>query len=795
MRTEDLVELVSRIAGLPAARTALIGRERELSAIRDILRTPEYRLLTLTGVGGSGKTRLALQLAADLARDYVERTWIVELAAVNDTEMLPIAVATSVGLRDGISVDPVTALSSFLSPKPTLLVLDDCEHIIRACAVLADTLLKACPNLRIIATSREPLLIAGERQFRVPPLETPDPAAMPQFNEIAASPAVILFVRRAQDVVPSFRLTPENAPLVARICARLGGIPLALELAAAQVHVLGLEQILLRLDDRFRGLNMGRRVAPTRHQTLRATLDWSEALLSPDERVAFRRLAVFSGEFHLDMVEEVCPGPDLPSSSVFIALTGLVNKSLVVATSGDKLAWYRLLEPVRQYAMLHLEESGELPETLARHAHAYLSMAEHTEGELHGPAQDAWLSVLERERGNLRFALEWMNQQEDASLSLRLATALVTFWEIHGHFTEGLRWLRQALERALEVDDPAIRTRALRGAGRLAFLITGDDEPYYYEAEAFHLESLELARAVNAQHEIAAALAELGMVYRLQRDLDRSKEVLAQSLDLFRALNDPPGIALAMLNLGSTVGYLGDTSRAASLIGESLERFRALDDSHSMAIAQILLSHVTLKSGDLERAGHLAIDAVTTHSRLADRWFVVYDLMALAEVLINKEYSKVAVQVFGAADGKREALGSPVGGMTFKALVARIDTLRREDWFQSAWDEGRALDLDETLQIARSALDTLRTGRQSERIKQSRSATLTRRELQVAQLLSSGYTDRQIANELFVSVGTISNHVHHILQKLDLSSRVQIAGWLDHYSHGETPADRTAPDA
>lgn len=760
-----------------APRTALIGRDGELAEILNHLQRPEVRLLTLTGVGGTGKTRLALQLAADLAPDYPHRTWVIELSSVTDIEMLPIVVATTIGLREDIFEDPLLALSKFLGPEPALLVLDDCEHLVRACAILVDALLCACPNLLIIATSREPLLIAGERQHRVPPLEVPDPQADSNFNAIASSPAVDLFASRAQDVVSSFQLTPDNAPLVARICARLGGIPLALELAAAQVHVLGLEQILSRLNDEFRDLNSGSRVAPTRHQTLRAALDWSDELLSPDERTIFHRLSVFAGEFHLEAAEAVCAGTDLPISNVFAALTGLVNKSLVLAKSGDSLAWYSMLEPVRHYALHHLEQAGDEAETRARYAQAYLTMAERAAVELCGPGQETWLFILDRERGNLRAVMEWANRQHDPSLSLRLAAALTPYWDIRGHFSGGLYWHRRALNSSPEHCDPSARMRALRGLGWFT-LMCSNDESRYDEAEAFCQESFELATSIDDQHGIAAALTELGMVRRLQGDLDRSADLLEQSLELFRSQNDARGIATALLHLGCTVNYLGDASRATHLISESLERYRAMRDARWTAIAQIFLSQVMLTSGDAENAGQLAFDAVTTHSRLDDWWFVTYDLMTLAKILMHKKRRREAVQLVGAANAKRHLMTSPVGGASIKALFPKIDELRGEDWFQAAWDEGHTFDVDATLDIARIALGTPELNLKTAKSSPKKSARLTRRELQVARLLSGGYTDRQIAEELFVSTGTVSNHVHHILRKTGLHSRVQIADWL-----------------
>ncbi len=767
------------ISGVPSPRTPLVGRNHALAAARDILLNTDNRLLTLTGVGGSGKTRMALRLATDLAPVFPQRVWLVELAPVTDADLVPIVVATTIGLRDIESTSPLAALSAFLATQPALLVLDNCEHLIDACANLADALLRSCPDLRMITTSRESLLIAGERQYHVPPLETPDPNRLPSVDEISASPAVELFVARARDVSPAFLLTAENASLVARICARLGGIPLALELAAARVGVLGVEQILARLDDSFQLLTGGSRVAPTRHQTLKAALDWSDDLLSETERAVFRQLSVFAGEFQLGTVEAVCSSVDLSSADVLDALAGLANKSLVVAVSGDRDAWYHLLEPVRQYAAGHLEKSGEAAEARARHAHAYVAMAERAARELRGPNQDIWLVNLEREQGNLRAVLEWIQKRADAALALRFATALISFWETHGHLIEGQYWLRQALALPSENVDPALRMRALRGAGRLAFLHADDSGLSYAHSETLQRESLELAQAIGDRHGVASALTELGMVYRLQRDLVRSREALTKSLDQFRELGDEPGVALALLNLGAAGGHLGGITEAGHLMAESLERFRALGDLRSIGIAQVLLSRLALRQGDIEEATRLSIDAISAHARLADRWFVAFDLMSLAEVLLAHECRHDAIRLLGAAVAMRETLGSSVGGVTFSELFTKIDTLRQEDWFQTAWDEGHALDFEAALQVAHATQGAPPLQHQATRSVQPGPSLLTRRELQVAQLLALGYSDQRIAEELYVSAGTVGVHVHHILGKLNLRSRSKVAAWLE----------------
>ncbi|HEX2282984.1 MAG TPA: LuxR C-terminal-related transcriptional regulator [Thermomicrobiales bacterium] len=743
----------------------------------DLWRRPEVRVLTLTGVGGTGKTCLALHFAAAIAPHFPHRAWVVELAAVSDAELVPGIVMTALGLHEVSSAVDVSALATLLASQPGLIVLDNCEHLIDACASLADSLLDACPDLRIIATSREPLHVAGEQQYRVPPLETPDLKTLEAGDAaIAASPAVQLFVARAQAVQPAFQLTTENAGAVARICSRLGGIPLALELAAARAHVLGVEQILVRLDATFHFLTSNNRVAPTRHQTLKAALDWSDDLLSERERAVFRRLGVFSGEFQIEMAEEVCASTDTMPGDVLDAVMGLANKSLIVTLSEHQAAWHQLLEPVRQYALGHLSDHGELAATRARHVAAYIRLAEQAAPEIRGPEQDVWLRRLSREQGNLRVALEWAMTRMDAETALRLATALVPFWEAHGHIVEGRRWLHQALEQDPDGVDPLLRMRALRGAGRLAFQYAGGDADYA-EAEALDCQSLELARAIGDQHGIAWALTELGMVYRLQRKLSQSAEVLSQALAIFRALDDAPGIAMTVLNLGTTVGYQEDATQAFDLLSESLNRFIELGDRRFAAIARVLLSQIVLARGDVDQAFKLSTDAVQEHARLGDRWFVAFDLLTLSQALLAQRRLKEAVTFFAAAHALSESLNSVgrVGEIAFRDLVTTINALQAEPWFDGTWAEGYALGLDQVVEAARTA-------RLEPMAVQTPTAAkpLTRRELEVARLLADGLTDRQIADSLYLSTRTVGVHVHNILQKLDLRSRVEVAGWLDH---------------
>jgi non-specific serine/threonine protein kinase len=764
---------------------ALIGRERELATMHAIFECSDTRLLTLTGIGGGGKTRLALAFAREITSIYPNRIWLVELAAIVDPSLVPIAVSTAVGLHHTIGGTPIDALAGFLAVRPSLLILDNCEHVIDACAVFAEQMLARCPELRILATSREPLEIAGERQYRIPTLATPDPNRLPDMAEIAASPAVRLFVIQAQDVLPDFRLTPENAPVVARICARLDGIPLALELAAARIRVLGVEQILERLDDTFRLLTAGRRVAPTRQQTLRATLDWSNALLDDEERIVFRRLAVFGGEFTLEAAEAVCSSEEIPPAGVLDILMHLVDKSLVIAAPNQNVAWYRLLEPVRQYAMWQLVACDEVAEHRDRHVRFYTALTEQASLALHGPEQEAWLARLEREQSNLRNALEWTEARSDAKSELRLASGLVSYWEAHGHLTEGRRWLRQTLETSAVAVDPMLRIRALRGAGRLAFLDAQEGGSQYAEAEELHRESLKLAEETGDEAGIAAALIEIGMVQRMQRKLVASTDVLTDALARFRRLNDIPGIALALLNLGANAGIQGDIKHSIALLTESLERHEALGDLRSMAIAQAMLAGATMQRGDLDAALAFAVAAFEGHARIDDRWFVAFDSLRLASVLLAHQRTMEAVQFLGTAQALSEAVGCAVGSVTYAGLFASTRPMIHQRRFTAAWSLGHAMNLQQALEAVRALTASPSSSRRTDN---PHPGNLTRREREIAAYLEQGYTDRRIAETLSLSAGTVGVHVHHILRKLGLQSRLQVAAYFDAHGWKNEPA-------
>ena len=466
-----------------------MGRESEIGQVRKLLAAT--CLLTLTGAGGFGKSRLSLQVAADLLEDYPDGVWLAELASLSDPALVPQAVASAGGVREAPGRPLTATLTAAWKPKRLLLILDNCERLIDACAELVNTLLRICPHVTVLATSREPLNVPGETTWRAPTLSLPrTKPPLPAFETLNQYEAVRLFVDRAVSVLPAFAVTSTNAPAVAQICSRLDGIPLAIELAAARLKVLPPEQIASRLDDQFRLLTGGSRTALPRQQTLRAMIDWSHNLLTEAEKTLLRRLSVFAGGWTLTAAEAVCADDALETWEVLEVLSRLVDRSLVLVEEGE--ARYRLLEPLRQYAQEKLTEAGEADSLRRAHALYFTDFAEEAEPHLTGPEQLEWLSRLDADYGNLRVALAWaLLSPEGVEPGLRLAAALLDYGEIQGYEWEGYEWLLKLLPQSHSA--PArLRARALHTASRLAEALG-----HQKEAAAFALDSRDLAHAAD----------------------------------------------------------------------------------------------------------------------------------------------------------------------------------------------------------------------------------------------------------------------------------------------------------
>jgi predicted ATPase/DNA-binding CsgD family transcriptional regulator/DNA-binding XRE family transcriptional regulator len=810
----------ARRTNLPHPPNALIGRERDVEALCRLLLDDHARLVTVTGVGGAGKTRLALAVATAVASEFPEGVWLVELAPVSDAALVPMAVATALGVRESGGVSVVDALLAFLGQRAALLVLDNCEHLIEASAQLAEYLLATCADLRILATSREALQLAGEHRYRVQPLAVPDPDDRAAPAELARSPAVALFVARAHAVEAGFELTVESAATIAQICTQLAGIPLALELAAARVGVLSVEQIRDRLDDCFRLLVGSGRTAPTRQRTLRATLDWSYELLTDAERTVFRRMAVFAGGCELEAAEAVC------GNDVLDVLSGLVDKSLVLVDAGATAARYRLLEPIRQYARQQLESSGEAGTAQAGHAAYYTELAEHAEPEIRGRGQIAWLERLDREQDNLRGALAW--GLEDAGpvdlgrleLGARMVGAMVSFWYNRSQFSEGRRWTETALPRFVAL--PArVRARAtmalanmLQGQGEHArcgalcqeavalFRQAGDRQGAaftlglqglcaLYEADyeqAWELSEASLAefRSLDDVRGLGWSLGNLGRVALARGERQRALELLEESHQLKLQAGDSFIIAVGLPYLGGLLYDLGDHSRAAVILEEGLARAREVGSTQLVAACLRQMARVARAQGDQDRALALYAEGLKLHAETDGRLSTAACLEGFAGVSTlgrsgdppgrsPTQHDLVrAARLFGAAEALREtsrATLSPVERAEYDRDVAAVRARLDPHLFEASWAEGRSTPLERVVEEALVIADEPATPAND------RHLPITRRERDVARLIAGGLTDRQIADELTITVSTVGVHVHHILAKLGLRSRWQIADW------------------
>ncbi len=632
---------------LPIQLTSFIGREKEMAEIKQLLLTA--RLLTLTGSGGTGKTRLSLQVAAEVLDDFANGVWLVELASLSDPVLVPQTVASVLGVREEPNRPLLTTLTGYLCAKHLLLILDNCEHLIEVCAQLADALLHACPKLHILASSREALGIAGETTFNVPSLSLPDPKHLPPVGAefvpaLTQYEAVQLFIERALGALPGFTVTNQNAPAVAQICYRLDGIPLAIELAAARVKMLRVEQIAMRLDDRFRLLTGRSRTALPRQQTLRALIDWSWDLLSKAERVLLRRLSVFSDGWTLEAAETICQDEGwseaLQSSSFILhpfevldLLTQLANKSLVMVEheQGEETR-YRMLETIRQYARDKLLEEKEGEQVRQQHLDYFLKLAERAEPELRGPDQKAWLNRLELEHDSLRAALEW-SMNSDAEAGLRLAGALWRFWEIRGYLGEGREWLSQILALPGVSSRTIARAKVLSGAGVLAY-----SQSSYAAAHALYEESLVIQRELGAlgRKGIADALHGLGNLALRQENCTEARSLHEESLAIRRELEDRQGIADSLLDLGRVARNQHDWVSAHSLFAESLTIQRQCGNQHGIAATLYQLGNVAAWRGELALARSLYEESLAIGQELEDRHGIADTLNHLGSIAIEQ---------------------------------------------------------------------------------------------------------------------------------------------------------------
>jgi len=615
---------------LPRQLTTFIGREREIAEAKRLL--AETHLLTITGPGGSGKTRLSLEIGARLLSEYPDGVWLVEFAHLADPARVPQVLATALSVREEADRPLLVTLVDHLRPKRVLLLLDNCEHLIDACAGLADTLLRGCPEVKILPSSREALGLTGEVVFRVPPLSLPDSRLVPALERLAEYEAVRLFVDRAIAVKPDFTLTDDTAAAVVQICRRLDGIPLAIELAAARVRTLSVQQITAHLDERFRLLTGGSRTALPRHQTLRGLIDWSYGLLSEAERELFRRVSVFVGGWTLEASVAVCAGVDVDRYDIVELLGRLVDKSLCLIDGEGSDPRYRLLETIRQYGFEKLAETSEGQVVRARHRDFYLGFAEDAEPRLQGPEQVAWLQRLEADHDNLRAALRWSLDCDETEAALRLGSALSLFWDTHGYVREGREWLDELLAHARERPTSTVTARRALGKVLDAASRTRARWSEFPQATEFLTQGLAVWRELGDKRGIAEALNNLAVGATQSGDRVRARVLVAESLALFRELSDKRGTAHALNNLAEILRGDGDLPGARALFEESVPLFEAIEERRGLSHALDNLGGILTAQGDYGPAEALYSRSRRLAEELGDNHAVATALRSLGGV-------------------------------------------------------------------------------------------------------------------------------------------------------------------
>ncbi len=683
---------------LPATLSSFIGRERAQARVNELLAA--HRMVTLVGSGGVGKTRLALAVGKEILAAFPDGVWLVELAPLADSGLVPAAVVQALGLQEEPGRAVPETLSDHCKGKRLLLILDNCEHLVVACATLAGMLLRAAPCLHVLATSREALGVAGECSYRVPSLSIPDPRRLPSPELAGSFEAVRLFVARAQERRENFALTGSNARAVAEICARLDGVPLAIELAAARMGSMGVEAIASRLDDRFQLLCTGSRDLPTRQRTLRATLDWSWDLLDARERTVLSRLSVFAGGWTLEAAEAVCAGDEIASWAVLDGLDGLVHRSLVqVDETAEGADRYRLLETVRQYAGERLAAAGEEATTRDLHLNCFLALALQADPALRGAEQGPWLDRLEQEHDNLRAALGWARERARGEEGLRLASSLWRFWEIRGHLGEGRRWLEEML--VSNRGSPATRARALNGAGNLA-----RRQGEYRISLALHQEALALRRELGDTQGIATSLTNVASAMLELGDFTRAEALYAEGLVLYRALGDLWGSATALNNLGLVARGLGQVERATGLLTEGLALRREQGDRRGIAESLNNLGLVASAQREYGKAARLFEESLLLTRDLSTKHIQAEALEGLAWAAAARGQSRRAARLCGAAEAERDVLGLPAPSSDSGDHDRAVQAMRAalgEETFAVAWAEGQALVLEAAISLALEA--------------------------------------------------------------------------------------------
>ncbi|HTI46643.1 MAG TPA: tetratricopeptide repeat protein [Casimicrobiaceae bacterium] len=725
---------------LPLQTTSFVGRDRELAQVKSML--ARSRLVTLTGAGGCGKTRLALQVAAEVLELFPDGAWLAELAALSEPQLVAHAVAAASGASERAGHAILDSLVEHVAHRRMLLVVDNAEHVIDACALLVDGLLRRCPNVVVLVTSRQPLQIAGEATLRVPSMRAPDERRDITADAVSRYESARLFVERAQAHQPAFALTDRNAAALASLCRRLDGIPLAIELAAARVRSMSLEEVSRRLDQRFALLTGGSRAALPRQQTLRALIDWSYNLLTADEQELFCRLAVFSGGHTLEAAENVCSDDRIEAWRVVDLLGALVDKSLVVPEERMGATRYRKLETVREYVRDRLLERSDGASWRQRHFEYFRALAERAEPELIGADQQAWFDRLDLEHDNLRVALAWCAQDDgNPADGVALANTLWRFWYTRGHAAEGRRWFTRLVDVAPREPPSLDRAKALTCLGMFAH--QQGDYPFAVEryeeglamrralgdrrgiasslnnlgvaaqergdlprARLLYEEALALMRELGDRHAVASVLSNLGSVTANARDYAAARAYHEESLGIRRELRDLKGVAQSLGNLGSVLSSLGEYATARGYHEEAVAMLRELGDSHGLASPLNNLAALIADQADFAAARAIYEENLRLQHQLGNRWGVASVLEGLGHVALGQGRIERAARLWGCAESLREEIGVPLHADEAPRLAGQLSAARAalhdDAAFDRAWRQGRAMTLDEAVGYARA---------------------------------------------------------------------------------------------